>query len=408
MPEPGLRWGIAGYGDIVRRKALPALLSLGETVACVWGRDAARAQATCEESGISRDGSSGAFGTSDYTALLDVAEVVYVATPVAAHLPLAIAAARAGLPVLVEKPLGGTAPGRDPRGPVPASATAHAEDAYPRGTVPGRATGRDPRGPVPASATAHAEDAYPRGTVPGRATGRDPRGPVPASATAHTGDAYHRGTVAELATAHAGVAYYRRLAPALGRVREILRGRAVHHATVEFRSHFDPGPDDPRLWRTDPAISGGGVLADIGSHRLDLLCWLLGEAVVTGARTGLPFDLGAERLAGVELAWPSGGTAALEAAWTPGARQDRFRLSFEGGHLELDPLDSGTVRGIVDGAAVEEFLPPPENPHLPLMADFARSVREGTEPVCPVGDAEVVDRLIADAYAFATRLEEHP
>lgn len=378
MPEPGLRWGIAGYGDIVRRKALPALLSLGETVACVWGRDAARAQATCEEFGISRDGSSGAFGTSDYTALLDVAEVVYVATPVAAHLPLAIAAARAGLPVLVEKPLGGTAPGRDPRGPVPASATAHAEDAYPRGTVPGRTTGRDPRGTVPASATAH------------------------------TGDAYHRGTMAELATAHAGVAYYRRLAPAPGRVREILRGRAVHHATVEFRSHFDPGPDDPRLWRTDPAISGGGVLADIGSHRLDLLCWLLGEPVVTGARTGLPFDLGAERLAGVELAWPSGGTAALEAAWTPGARQDRFRLSFDGGHLELDPLDSGTVRGIVDGAAVEEFLPPPENPHLPLMADFARSVREGTEPVCPVGDAEVVDRLIADAYAFATRLEEHP
>ncbi|WP_436757658.1 Gfo/Idh/MocA family protein [Streptosporangium sp. V21-05] len=339
MPEPGLRWGIAGYGDIVRRKALPALLSLGETVACVWGRDAARARATCEEFGISRDGSSGAFGTSDYTALLDAADVVYVATPVAAHLPLAVAAARAGLPVLVEKPLGGA---------------------------------------------------------------------VPEPAAAHTvGGAYPREAVSELAGAHAGVAYYRRLAPALGRVRELLRGRAVHHAAVEFRSHFDPGPGDPRLWRTDPAISGGGVLADIGSHRLDLLRWLLGEPVVTGARTGLPFDLGAERLAGVELAWPSGGTAGLEVAWTPGARHDRFHLSFDGGHLELDPLDSGTVRGIVDGAAVEEFLPPPENPHLPLMADFARSVREGTDPVCTVRDAEIVDRLIADAYAFATRLEEH-
>ncbi|MFF3437458.1 Gfo/Idh/MocA family protein [Streptosporangium sp. NPDC002721] len=364
MSAPGLKWGIAGYGDIVRRKALPALLSLGETVACVWGRDAARARATCEEFG-----GSGAFGTSDYAALLDVAEVVYVATPVAAHLPLAIAAARAGLPVLVEKPLGGTVPGN-------------------AGVTRRRETAPDP-------ATASAEAARQPGTAP------DP-------VTASAGAARQPETVPELATAHAGVAYYRRLAPALGRVREILRGRAVHRAVVEFRSPFDPGPDDPRLWRTDPAISGGGVLADIGSHRLDLLCWLLGEPVVTGARTGLPFDLGAERLARLELAWPSGATAGLEAAWAPGARHDRFRLSFDGGHLELDPLDAGKVRGTVDGVAVEEFLPPPENPHLPLLADFARSVRDGTDPVCPVRDAEVVDRLIADAYAFATRLEEHP
>jgi len=101
-------------------------------------------------------------------------------------------------------------------------------------------------------------------------------------------------------------------------------------------------------------------------------------------------------------------TAGLEAAWRPGTRHDRLSLFFDGGHLELGPLDSGTVRGIVDGIAVEEFLPPRKNPHLPLMADFARSVRNGTDPVCTIREADTVDRLIATAYAIATPLEEHP
>ncbi len=321
-----LRWGVAGYGDIVRKRALPALLSLGETVTCVWGRDAARAQRTCDEFGTG-------FGTSDYGKLLDAVDVVYVATPVATHVPLAVAAARAGLPVLMEKPLG---------------------------ALPALVAG-------------------PAGGPP------DP---------------------AELATAHVGVAYYRRLAPAVRRALDLLRGRTIHEVAVDYRGPFDPGPDDPKLWRTDPALSGGGVLADVGSHRLDLLCLLLGEPAVTGARTGRRFPLGAERDVRARLAWPAGATGEVSTVWGPEPRRDHLRLAFDGGHLELDPLDSGNVRGTVDGVTVEEFLPPPANLHIPLMADFARSVRDGSAPICPVRDAFAVDRLISAVYAAATPLEE--
>ncbi|MFI7447284.1 Gfo/Idh/MocA family protein [Nonomuraea sp. NPDC049714] len=316
-----LRWGVAGYGDIVRKRALPALLSLGETVTCVWGRDAARAQRTCDEFGAG-------FGTADYGKLLGAVDVVYVATPVATHLPLAMAAARAGLPVLAEKPLG----------------------------------------VLPAPAERPAAD--------------------------------------ELDDAHVGVAYYRRLAPAVRRALDLLSGRAIHEVVVDYRGPFDPGPDDPKLWRTDPALSGGGVLADVGSHRLDLLCLLLGEPVVTGARTGRRFPLGAEREVRARLAWPSGATGEVDTVWGPEPRRDHLRLTFDGGRLELDPLDSGHLRGTVDGVPVEEFLPPPANLHIPLMADFARSVRDGTAPICPVRDAAAVDRLISAVYAAATPLEE--
>ncbi|MFG1943307.1 Gfo/Idh/MocA family protein [Nonomuraea sp. NPDC048826] len=367
MSGSGLTWGIAGYGDIVRKRALPALLALGETVACVWGRDAARARATC-------DAFAAGFGTSDYGELLAASDVVYVATPVAAHLPLAAAAARAGLPVLVEKPLGSPPHPLKPHAAEPHAAHPHAGPLKPHAA--------EPHAAEPHAAEPHAAEPHPT---------------KPHSALLDA---------AALDAAHVGVAYYRRLAPAVRRVRELLGGRAVRRVEVAYQGSFDPGPDDPKVWRTDPALSGGGVLADVGSHRLDLLCLLLGEPVVTGAEVGLPFPRGAERVARARLAWPDGASGAVDTAWRPGPRHDRLLLVFDGGRLELDPLDSGWVRGTVDGVTVEQHLPPPANAHAPLMADFARSVRDGTAPVCPVRDARAVDRLISAVYAAATTLEE--
>ena len=310
-----MRWGIAGYGDIVRRRALPALLSLSETVACVWGRDFDRARSLCDEYGI-------ASATSDFTALLNSVDAVYVATPVVAHAPLAAAALRAGRHVLIEKPV--------------------------------------------------------RGAL------------APAATLPAAGDL------------RAGVAYYRRLAPAFLRLRELLGRRRVDRVAVSFRGAFDPAPDDPKYWRTDPALAGGGVLADAGSHRIDLLCRLLGEPGSVSATTARHFPQGAERSARMRLEWPSGTVADLEFAWDDTPARDHLSLSFDGGHLTLDPLDSGHITGTVDAAPVDTRLPPNENPHLPLMADFADSVRNMTEPVCPVEDALAVDRLIADAYTAAS------
>jgi predicted dehydrogenase len=315
MPGSGLRWGIAGYGDIVRRRALPALLSQSAQVTRIWGRNPARAQSLCDEFGAGR-------AAPDYADLLSAVDVVYVATPVAAHVPLTVEAVRAGLPVLVEKPLGLFA------------TQGHALDL----------------------------DACAAG------------GPT------------------------VGVAYYRRLAPALARLRDLLAGRAVRHATVALRSGFDPAPDDPRGWRTDPAVAGGGVLADIGSHRLDLLVWLLGEPSGVRATLGDRFPAGAERAARMSLSWQSGARAEVEVAWATGHAYDRLTVEFDGGRLTLDPLDSGWIRGTVEGLPIEERLPPAANPHAPLMADFALSVRRGTAPICPVGDAAIVDRLLATAY----------
>ncbi|QEV21327.1 Gfo/Idh/MocA family protein [Streptomyces alboniger] len=301
-----MRWGIAGYGDVVTRRALPALRALGEEPVALWGRDARRASRIAGRYGVARSG-------TDPDLLLTGVDAVYVATPVAGHVPLARAVLDAGLPVLVEKPLAG-----------------------------GLGTG---------------------GTLD--AAGRC-----------------------------AGVAYYRRLAPAVRRLRAELTGWTPERARVRFRSAFAPGARDPMRWRTDPAVSGGGVLADAGSHRVDLLLHLFGRPYEVTARLGDRFPAGAERRAELTLRWRSGLRAQCLLEWGGGPPVDRFELTGGGRAVLLDPLDAGRLARSTGRSLL---LPPAPNPHQPLLADFAAAVEAGGTPVCPVAEARLVDDVIVAA-----------
>ncbi|MEU3414816.1 Gfo/Idh/MocA family oxidoreductase [Streptomyces sp. NPDC006658] len=306
-----MRWAVAGHGDIVARRVLPALRALGEEPVFLWGRDPGRTASAAARWGVPRSGTS-------LRGLLEGTDAVYVATPVDRHVPLASAVLDAGLPVLVEKPLAGA-------------------------------------------------------LRPG-------------------------GAGLAAARARAGVAYYRRLAPVLAEVRRELAGWTPERIEVRFRYAFDPGPDDPMRWRTDPAVSGGGVLADAGSHRLDLLLTLFGPPAEVRARLGRRFPAGAERTADLELAWPGGTRAHCLLEWGGGPPVDRLALHGGNRSLVLDPLDSGELR--VTGPAGEHRVvdaPGRPNPHLPLIADFRAAVRDGRPPVCPVAEAVLVDDVIVAA-----------
>lgn len=307
-----MQWGIAGYGDVVLRRALPALRSLGEPVAALWGRSAEHAAIVAHAHGIP-------VGTDSYAELLDRADVVYVATPVAAHVPLALEAVRVGRSVLIEKPLLGGLGGLDQ-------------------------------------------------------------------------------AVAELSTAPVtvGVAYYRRLAPTLLRLRAMVHAPLpVRTVTVRFEFPFDPSPNSPMWWRTRRDMSGGGVLADAGSHRIDLLCWLFGPPHTVRARLADRFPGGAERRAWLGLTWCSGLWAELSAEWRPHASADSVVVQcVEGSTITLDPLDGEVLRSS-DGWRWR--APISGNLHTALFADFAAAVCDHRPPACPLPDALHVDRILAAA-----------
>lgn len=98
-----LRWGVLGTGRICET-FIPDIQAAGGVVTAVWGRGAEKADGFAQRHEIG-------FATSEVDALLarDDVDVVYVATPPATHLDLAVRALEAGKHVLVEKPMAMTA-----------------------------------------------------------------------------------------------------------------------------------------------------------------------------------------------------------------------------------------------------------------------------------------------------------
>ena len=96
-----MRWGIAGYGWVARDYMAPAIEAAGGTVAAI-ADPSPMAQASAESASIL------AFEDTEQMLGSGAIDLLYVATPNDAHLAPVEAAARAGVPVLCEKPMGAT------------------------------------------------------------------------------------------------------------------------------------------------------------------------------------------------------------------------------------------------------------------------------------------------------------
>ena len=100
---PALRWGLIGAARIAASALIPAFRSLGSEIVAVGCSDPLRGAVFADTHGI-----PDALGYDALLAREDI-DAVYIALPNHAHLPLTLAALRAGKHVLCEKPLALTA-----------------------------------------------------------------------------------------------------------------------------------------------------------------------------------------------------------------------------------------------------------------------------------------------------------
>lgn len=97
-----LRWGILGTAEIARLKVIPAIQrSVHSEVVALASRSLETAQTVARELGIPK-----AYGAYDALLADPDVDVIYNPLPNDQHVPLTLAAARAGKHVLCEKPIG--------------------------------------------------------------------------------------------------------------------------------------------------------------------------------------------------------------------------------------------------------------------------------------------------------------
>ena len=120
-----------------------------------------------------------------------------------------------------------------------------------------------------------------------------------------------------------------RFTEAARRVKEVVdAGELGDVYAVDLVFHNAYGPDKP--WTSDPALSGGGCVIDLGIHLVDLALWMLAFPHVHGVSTVLHGEP-LEDHAAVQLELEGGVVVRLACSWRLQAGRDCvFEASFYG------------------------------------------------------------------------------
>jgi len=130
------------------------------------------------------------------------------------------------------------------------------------------------------------------------------------------------------------VAFYRRSLPRFLKVREILTSGVIGDLCSVHLIHSSPraAEDSSRPWRLDPALSGGGLFLDLGSHALDLLDFLLGPLTHiegSAATSSRGHEIG-QCEDSVTMTFRTGGGAQGTATWDFAAAQSTDQVAING------------------------------------------------------------------------------
>ena len=180
------------------------------------------------------------------------------------------------------------------------------------------------------------------------------------------------------------VAYYARFFHKAQVMKQVMEAGAlgeIVRGTIRLMRHFDPSPSDPKYWRV-MARAGGNILADIGSHRLDLFVYFLGRPRrVCGFvdRLTMTYE-GADTETGLVQFENGAHVTVLASANTPASdRSTTMEIFGTRGALLMDPWSESPVE-VLGSDMAPIPIQPYSNSHVPVVDDFVRAIVQGSAP----------------------------
>jgi predicted dehydrogenase len=174
----------------------------------------------------------------------------------------------------------------------------------------------------------------------------------------------------------------------------------VIEASAGFRA------DDPKQWRLNKALAGGGSLMDIGIYALQAARYIAGEEPVSVSATlsitdPVKFKPGVDETMLFTLKFPSGIVANCASSYATGL--NRFRAGAERGWFEVSPaLNYVGIKGRVSEKGVTKEFDFPATDHFAVeMDDFSDCILNDKQTRVPGEEGRRDLRIMTAIYEAA-------
>jgi predicted dehydrogenase len=163
---------------------------------------------------------------------------------------------------------------------------------------------------------------------------------------------------------------------------------------------------DPKQWRLNKELAGGGAMMDIGIYSINGARYMVGEEPVwvTAQETKtdpVKFKEGVDETITFQMGFPSGAVASCLSTYSMNGL-DKFYLNGEKGFAEMQP---STGYGPIKGQTHKGELNQPHITHQTLQMDeMAAIILDNKKPEVPVdGEEGLRDLKIIDAIFLAAK-----